>query len=108
VGPFDTETAQRIPNCLLPTDPAIRGRCPDRAQQEAQLLAMSCLPISGQSFCWAWSHWSRAPEPARSLVPCGLVIAKTLSTGKLDHACGMDEVGEMRRSFEQVREPASA
>lgn len=78
--------------------------------QEAQLLAIEiALPISIMIILLGLIALVSLRLSLRAVTGSlqGLAEeAKTLSTGKLDHPLntdGMDEVGEMRRSFEQMR-----
>ena len=110
---FDTETAPNGTRQLayyqpIPGHPwAIALTVP---VQEAQLLAIEiALPISIMIILLGVIALVSLRLSLRTVTGSlhGLAEeAKTLSTGKLDHPLntdGMDEVGEMRRSFEQMR-----
>jgi len=110
---FDTETAPNGTRQLayyqpIPGHPwAIALTVP---VQEAQLLAIEiALPISVMIILLGVVALVSLRLSLRAVTGSlqGLAEeAKTLSTGKLDHPLnteGMDEVGEMRRSFEQMR-----
>jgi signal transduction histidine kinase/HAMP domain-containing protein len=110
---FDTETAPNGTRQLayyqpIPGHPwAIALTVP---VQEAQLLAIEiALPISIMIILLGVIALVSLRLSLRAVTGSlhGLAEeAKTLSTGKLDHPLntdGMDEVGEMRRSFEQMR-----
>jgi signal transduction histidine kinase/HAMP domain-containing protein len=110
---FDTETAPNGTRQLayyqpIPGHPwAIALTVP---VQEAQLLAIEiALPISIMIILLGVIALISLRLSLRAVTGSlhGLAEeAKTLSTGKLDHPLntdGMDEVGEMRRSFEQMR-----
>jgi signal transduction histidine kinase/HAMP domain-containing protein len=110
---FDTETAPNGTRQLayyqpIPGHPwAIALTVP---VQEAQLLAIEiALPISVMIILLGVIALISLRLSLRAVTGSlhGLAEeAKTLSTGKLDHPLntdGMDEVGEMRRSFEQMR-----
>jgi signal transduction histidine kinase/HAMP domain-containing protein len=110
---FDTETAPNGTRQLAYYQPipghswAIALTVP---VQEAQLLAIEiALPISVMIILLGVIALVSLRLSLRSVTGSlhGLAEeARTLSTGRLDHPLntdGMDEVGEMRRSFEQMR-----